>query len=98
MHSPEAFITGVATGTGFLISGVVTGAISSAAAIVGSTTKTVADGASFLTGDAEFAKRREEKRRETKGKGVLAGFAAGGESFVTGLTSGITGLVTKPIG
>lgn len=97
MHSPEAFLTGVATGTGFLISGVVTGAISSAAAIVGSTTKTVADGANFLTGDVEFAKRREEKRRESKGKGVLAGLAAGGESVVNGFASGLSGLVTKPM-
>ena len=29
--------------------------------------------------------------------GVLAGFRAGGESFVSGFASGISGLVTKPV-
>lgn len=59
----------------------------------------IAKGATFLSGDEAFKKSREDKRREltAAGGGVLAGVRAGGESVYTGIVSGITGLVTKPI-
>eukprot|EP00595_Chromulina_sp_UTEXLB2642_P002609 CAMPEP_0196768380 /NCGR_PEP_ID=MMETSP1095-20130614/42684_1 /TAXON_ID=96789 ORGANISM="Chromulina nebulosa, Strain UTEXLB2642" /NCGR_SAMPLE_ID=MMETSP1095 /ASSEMBLY_ACC=CAM_ASM_000446 /LENGTH=304 /DNA_ID=CAMNT_0042137889 /DNA_START=62 /DNA_END=979 /DNA_ORIENTATION=- len=98
IESPEEFFKGVGRGTGSLVKGVVKGALSSTAAIVGTATHSVAVGATYLSGDTEFAKVREDRRRELvqSGGGVLAGIKAGGESVFTGFSSGLTGLITKP--
>jgi hypothetical protein len=102
MESPLSFAKGMTKGTGSLLSGVATGVASSTANIVGSATggvNTLARGVASFSGDEKFLKQREDKKRELKSSrgGVLSGFKAGGESFVSGLSSGITGLVTKPL-
>lgn len=101
MESPRGFVAGVGKGTGKLISGVASGVVGSASNIVGTASggvATVARGVVRFTGNEDYVKRSEERRREVKasGGGVGAGFKAAGESFVSGFTSGISGLVTKP--
>jgi hypothetical protein len=96
MHSPESFVVGVGRGTGSLFKHFASGVISSTAAIVESASKGVAKGATILSGDADFAKQRDEKRRQQASGGLMAGMRAGGESVVSGFASGVTGLVTKP--
>ena len=98
MYSPESFVFGVGRGTGSLFKNISTGVISSTAAIVETATKGVAKGANFLSGDTEFARQREEKRRQqgVNSGGLMAGVKAGGESLFSGIASGVTGLVTKP--
>jgi hypothetical protein len=98
MHSPEAFVAGLGKGTGGLMRGVVSGTITSTAAIVGSASKGVAKGVGAVSGDGEFVRQREEKRRVNTASsgGLLSGMVAGGESVFSGFASGITGLVTRP--
>jgi hypothetical protein len=98
MHSPEAFVAGLGKGTGGLMRGVVSGTITSTAAIVGSASKGVAKGVGAVSGDGEFVRLREEKRRVNTASsgGLLSGMVAGGESVFSGFASGITGLVTRP--
>ena len=98
MHSPEAFLAGIGKGTEGLMRGVVSGAITSTAAIIGSASKGVAKGVGAVSGDREFVRQREEKRRANTASsgGVLSGIKAGGESVFSGFASGITGLVTRP--
>jgi hypothetical protein len=101
MQSPTGFVRGIGIGTGSLVSGVASGVITSAATIVGSATggvNSVAKGVVNLTGDDKYVKQREEKRREIKAAqgGIASGFLSGGESIVSGFTSGLSGLVTKP--
>ena len=103
MESPQAFVLGLSKGTGSLIHGVASGLVGSAANIVGTATSgvsTLAEGVANLSGDDKYLKRREEKLRAAKTNpgqgGVLSGLQAGGESIFSGVTSGISGLVTKP--
>ena len=98
MHSPEAFVAGLGKGTGGLMRGVVSGAITSTAAIVGSASKGLAKGVGVVTGDKVYVRQREEKRRinTASSGGVLSGIKAGSESMFSGFASGITGLVTRP--
>lgn len=98
MQSPEAFIAGLGKGTGGLMRGVVSGAITSTAAIVGSASKGVAQGFGVVSGDREFVRQRDEKRRVNTASsgGLLSGVRAGGESVFSGFASGLTGLATRP--
>jgi molybdopterin-binding protein len=96
IHSPESFVFGVGRGTGSLFKHIATGMIGSTAAFVESASKGMAKGATMLSGDAEFARQREEKRRLAASGGLVAGMKAGGESLVSGFASGLSGLVTKP--
>jgi hypothetical protein len=101
MESPQAFIFGLGKGTGSLISGVASGVLGSAASLVSTATggvSTITEGVANLSGDAKYMQRREEKLRAAKAGqgGMLSGLQAGGESIFTGVTSGLTGLVTKP--
>ena len=82
-------------GTSSLFTEVVSGAMSSTVSFVGTASK----GISYLSGDIDFIRKRENKQsrhRATKG-GFFEGILDGGESVVHGITSGVTGLVTKPI-
>lgn len=101
MSSPADFFKGVGKGTKGLLFGVGGGVVTSATNVVGTVAggvATVGKNVASITGDDKYLKRREEKRRELKANqgGVLEGLKAGGESIVTGFSSGITGLVTKP--
>ena len=95
VQSPVAFIQGVHKGTTSLVSGVVSGTLTSAAALVG----TASSGISYLSGDQDFVRQRamqRQKQQATRG-GALTGIKDGGESFITGIASGISGIVMKPI-
>jgi hypothetical protein len=101
MESPTGFVTGIGKGTSRLIGGVASGVVGSASNIVGTASggvASVARGVALASGNDKFVKQSEDRRRELKasGGGVFAGFKAGGESVVSGFSSGITGLVTKP--
>ena len=101
LQSPGEFIKGLTRGTGSLVTSVVSGALNSTASIVESASDTLSRGMTFLDYDEEHAKRRaiDRQRREAevaKG-GLLVGLREGGGSVVTGLTSGITGLVNRPM-
>lgn len=94
VHSPHEFIIGIGKGTSSLISGVVTGAMNSTVAFVGTASK----GISYLSGDSEYVRKRAMKRQRNRanGGGIMDGIINGGESIVSGLTSGVSGLLTKP--
>ena len=101
MESPQAFIKGLGKGTGSLLHGVASGVLGSAASVVGTATggmSQMAEGVAKVTNDEKYMRKREEKQRQVKASqgGALIGMKTGGESFVTGVTSGLTGLVTKP--
>jgi len=101
MESPQAFIFGIGKGTGALLSGVASGVLGSAASLVGTASggvSTITEGVVNLSGDEKYMRRREEKMRAAKASqgGMFSGLKAGGESIFTGVTSGISGLVTKP--
>lgn len=70
------------------------GAMTSTAGIVGSASK----GIGFLSGDAEYVRKRSMKNQQDRASrgGIFDGLMDGGESVVSGFTSGVTGLVTKP--
>jgi hypothetical protein len=94
MESPADMILGIGKGTTSLVGGVVAGALNSTAAIV----NTASNGLSFLTGDEDFVRSRAATRQRsnaTRG-GALSGIVEGGESIVTGLSSGIAGLFLRP--
>jgi len=96
MQSPEGFFLGVGKGTTSLLSGIVGGALSSTALIVKSATSTVGQGAALIAGENDRYQRRQS-RRASKSSGVLGGFIDGGTSIVSGISSGLTGLITKPM-
>jgi hypothetical protein len=68
--------------------------MNSTAGIVGSASK----GLGFLSGDAEYVRKRSLKNQQDRASrgGIIDGLMDGGESVVSGITSGVTGLVTKP--
>ena len=68
--------------------------MTSTAGIVGSASK----GIGFLSGDAEYVRKRSMKNQQDRASrgGIIDGLMDGGESVVSGFTSGVTGLVTKP--
>ena len=97
IHSPEAFGIGLKKGSKALAKSVGKGFLSSTAAILGSASQNVAKGATFLSGDKEFQRKREETRRATAmSGGVKSHMRVGAESVISGFASGIAGLVTKP--
>jgi hypothetical protein len=73
---------------------VCSGAMNSTVAIVG----TASTGISLLSGDAEYVRKRAIKRQRNRANrgGIVDGILDGSESFISGITSGIGGLVTKP--
>ena len=58
-------------------------------------------GASILTGDTEFSRqqmaRRLRNKRKTSDGGIIGGLQEGGICLFSGITSGVTGLVNKPL-
>jgi vacuolar protein sorting-associated protein 13A/C len=66
MQSPYGLITGIRTGTTVLVSEVLSSALGSASTIVDNATKTVVQGATFLTGDEEFSKQQQNRRINSK--------------------------------
>ena len=68
--------------------------MTSTAGIVGSASK----GIGFLSGDAEYVRKRSLKNQQDRASrgGIMDGLMDGGESVVSGIASGVSGLVTKP--
>ena len=68
--------------------------MNSTVAIVGTASK----GISFLSGDAEYVRKRALKRQRNRANrgGIVDGILDGSESVISGITSGMSGLVTKP--
>lgn len=99
MQSPQSFARGLGKGAKGLLTGVVGGALASTATIVESTTKTVSKGAAYVSGDADYAHRqvRRQVRQSVGGGGILTGLKDGGTALASGIASGMTGLVTKPL-
>ncbi|KAJ8599340.1 hypothetical protein CTAYLR_005342 [Chrysophaeum taylorii] len=95
VKSPQAFTTGLYTGTASLGAGVVGGLSSSIAGVGGVLSHNV----SMLTGDSEFIASREARRRRfaADGGGASAGIVEGVETVATGLMQGVGGLLTKPV-
>lgn len=92
---------GVGKGASSLATGVASGIIGSTATILGSATSGVsgvAKGIVTLSGDEKFMKQREERRRNQRSGqgGILSGLKSGGENFFSGVSAGLTGLVTNP--
>lgn len=95
VQSPQDFLFGIGKGTSSLVSGVVSGAMNSTVAIVG----TAAKGISYLSGDSEYIRKRAIKREMHRNsrRGIVEGLFDGGESLLSGIASGMTGLVTRPL-
>merc|ERR1711871_1170889 len=88
-------IIGIGKGTTSLFQGVVTGALGSA----GSIAETAGTGLSFLSGDAEFIRRRASQRHKviSSRNGIFEGIVGGTDNIMSGISSGVSGLFTKPI-
>merc|ERR1711871_1353151 len=88
-------IIGIGKGTTSLFQGVVTGALGSA----GSIAETAGTGLSFLSGDAEFIRKRASQRQKViaSRKGIFEGIVGGTDNIMNGISSGVSGLFTKPI-
>ena len=82
VHGSGDFILGIGRGTSTLFTGVVAGAMDSAVAIVG----TASRGISHLSGDADYVRKRDMKRQQSKANrgGILEGIREGGESVLSG--------------
>jgi hypothetical protein len=91
---PQDFIVGLGRGTSHLLSNVVSGAMNSTVALIGTASK----GISFLSGDSEYVRKRALKRQRNRANrgGIMDGILDGSESVISGLTSGMSGLITKP--
>eukprot|EP00981_Chlorochromonas_danica_P008515 scaffold2207_cov161-Ochromonas_danica.AAC.5 len=95
VHGPHLFMTGLNKGTQRLFREVVVGGLGSAVAIVG----TASRGMAYLTGDQEFVRKRAVKRQQNRAQsgGLYGGIIDGGESLISGISSGVKGLIAKPI-
>lgn len=98
MQSPERFVIGLGKGTKSLVQNFVGGTLSGGVSIVEEIVRTVARSGSLMTGDEEYSKWAAEKRQKNSNsrQGAVDGLLAGSESILTGIGSGISGLVTKP--
>ena len=95
VESPQDFLIGIGIGTSSLVSGVVSGALSSTASIV----NTASRGLSYLSADPEYVRNRVTRRQVSQASkgGVLEGLVDGSESVISGISSGVSGLFRKPI-
>ena len=95
VESPQDFLIGIGIGTSSLVSGVVSGALTSTASIV----NTASRGISYLSADPEYVKSRASKRMASQASkgGLLEGLVDGSESVISGISSGVTGLFKKPM-
>lgn len=92
LHSPNAFVKGVAEGvverTGGLVGGVIGGGASAGASIFSAGFKIGVIGFSNMSGDAQYARRRQ-LAAQRKATGVKQGLRMGTEALRDGVTSGL---------
>ena len=97
VESPQHFFTGlgkgIGKGTSTLLTSVVSGAMHSTVAFVGTASKSI----SYLSGDPEFVRKREAKKLSRRQDNILASISHGGESVASGFVSGVSGLVNRPV-
>ena len=95
VQSPLSFILGLHKGTSGLVSGVLSGTLNTTAALVG----TASSGISFLSGDREYMQDRslKMKKRQAARGGAISGFVDGGVAAFTGIASGVTGVILRPM-
>ena len=94
MESPEDFLIGIGIGTSSLITGVVSGALTSGVNIVNSASR----GFSYLSADPEYIRGRATRMQQNQASkgGIMEGLVDGSESLIGGISSGVSGLFTKP--
>jgi len=92
IQGPEEFAQGLALGVKSLVGGTVGGAAGAVSRITG----TVGKGLAALTLDDEYQQKRRQQMSQ-KPTNLGQGLAKGGKSFVKGIFSGVTGIVTKPV-
>ncbi len=95
VHSPSEFINGLGRGTTSFANSVLSGFSSSISGMSVSASK----GLGYLTGDGEYVRQREQKRQTQKVRndGFFGGIANGVESVGSGVISGLSGIVSKPV-
>ena len=95
VQSPQDFVIGLGKGTSSLVAGVVSGALNSTVAIVG----TASTGIALLSGDLDFVRARtlQQQRSLAARGGLVSGAQEGIASVYSGFASGISGVITKPI-
>jgi len=93
--SPQTFLTGLGTGSASLAVNVLSGVSTSLGGIAGSASR----GLGNLSGDSEYVRQRALKKQQNKAQnsGFLDGIMDGAESIVSGVGSGLTGLVSRPM-
>ena len=93
--SPRSFFSGLQTGANSLAVNFVSGAATSLGGISG----TASRGLGYLAGDNDYVRQRALKRHQSKvqNNGFLDGVLDGAESFVSGVGSGLSGLVARPL-
>jgi hypothetical protein len=88
------FGKGMRKGSSHLFKEVVSGAMTSTIGLVGTASK----GISYLSGDAEFVRKREAKRlRRVNETTIIGSLSTGGQSVASGFASGVSGLVKRPV-
>eukprot|EP00794_Sanderia_malayensis_P015967 gene15967-17573_t len=92
IQGPEEFAAGLALGVKSLVGGTVGGAAGAVSRITG----TVGKGLAALTLDDEYQQKRRQQMSQ-KPTNLGQGIAKGGKSFLKGVFSGVTGIVTKPV-
>ena len=94
VHSPHDFVVGLGKGTSSFFTNFVAGAMNSTVAFAGTASK----GIGYLSGDGEYVRKRAIKRQRSRANrgGIMDGIMDGGESVMSGFTSGMSGLVTRP--
>jgi vacuolar protein sorting-associated protein 13A/C len=99
MTSPSCFVMGIGKGASSLVGGVASGLLNSTAAIVSTASQGLSQGIVTMSGDEKYVLKRTDKRRkaqEAAREGVFSGLREGGGSFLSGVTAGLTGVITNP--
>jgi hypothetical protein len=87
------FGKGMRKGTSHLFTEVVSGAMNSTVALVGTASK----GISYLSGDADFVRKREVKRMRRRDDNIIDSLSHGSQQLASGFASGVSGLVKRPV-
>ena len=100
MKSPQSFMVGIGKGATSLVGGVMTGALDSTAALVGSYSAGLSAIGTFISLDRHLIRQRNEVRKqavEAARKGMFSAFLNAGGNVASGIASGVSGLVTRPV-
>ncbi|KAI0321342.1 hypothetical protein OF83DRAFT_1274656 [Amylostereum chailletii] len=93
MHGNRELGVGIAKGAASFVKKTVFGLSDSVTKVTGS----IGKGLSAATMDSEYQKRRRMNQRRNKPRHAIYGVAAGAEAFASSITSGVEGIVMKPL-